>query len=44
VHPAALGLYRETGWREVHSLRPDWLREAAGDEGPDVVVMVGPPG
>ena len=44
VHPAALALYRATGWREVHSLRPDWLREAAGDEGPDVVVMVGPPG
>lgn len=44
VHPAALGLYRSLGWREVHRLRPTWLREAAGDQGPDVVVMVGPPG
>ncbi len=44
VHPAALGLYRSAGWREVHRLRPTWLREVAGDEGPDVVVMVGPPG
>jgi len=43
VHPAAQVLYRSAGWREVHRLRPAWLRDAAGDQGPDVVVMVGPP-
>jgi GNAT superfamily N-acetyltransferase len=40
VHPAAAGLYAATGWREVHRLRPQWLREAAGEDGPDVAVMV----
>ncbi|MCR1781035.1 GNAT family N-acetyltransferase [Nocardioides carbamazepini] len=40
VHPAALALYRRSGWSEVLALRPAWLREAAGEEGPDVVVMV----
>lgn len=40
VHPAALGLYLATGWHEVHRLRPEWLREAAGETGPDVLVMV----
>lgn len=44
VHPAAIALYRATGWREVHRLRPEWLREAAGDEGPDVTVMIRPLG
>ncbi|TNM38369.1 hypothetical protein FHP29_13960 [Nocardioides albidus] len=37
-----LELYRRSGWTEVLSLRPDWLRETAGDEGPDVVVMALP--
>jgi GNAT superfamily N-acetyltransferase len=40
VHPAAAGLYAATGWREVARIRPDWLRRAAGDDGPDVAVMV----
>lgn len=39
-HPAALQLYEATGWHEVLRVRPDWLRSAAGDAGPDVVVMV----
>lgn len=39
VHPAALSLYRRAGWTAVLTLRPAWLREAAGDQGPDVVVM-----
>lgn len=39
IHPAARSLYDATGWREVMRLRPRWLREAAGEEGPDVVVM-----
>jgi GNAT superfamily N-acetyltransferase len=38
--PAALRLYEATGWREVMRLRPSWLRQAAGEGGPDVVVMV----
>ncbi|GAA1506891.1 GNAT family N-acetyltransferase [Nocardioides humi] len=42
VHPAALTLYRREGWSEVLRLRPDWLRDAVGDAGPDVVVMVLP--
>lgn len=37
--PSALRLYDATGWREVLRLRPDWLVEAAGSAGPDVVVM-----
>lgn len=40
VHPAALALYRRAGWTEVLSLRPDWLREVAGNDGPDVSVLV----
>jgi GNAT superfamily N-acetyltransferase len=40
VHPAGLSLYESSGWREVLRLRPGWLRAAAGDEGPDVRVMV----
>jgi GNAT superfamily N-acetyltransferase len=40
THPAALSLYLATGWRVVHRFRPDWLRAAAGAEGPDVQVMV----
>lgn len=40
VHAGALSLYVSTGWRTVHRVRPDWLREAAGEEGPDVQVMV----
>lgn len=39
IHPAALSLYRGSGWSEVLSLRPHWLRHAAGESGPDVVVM-----
>jgi len=39
IHPAALALYRGSGWSEVLNLRPDWLRDAAGVSGPDVVVM-----
>lgn len=39
LHPAALTLYRRSGWTEVLSVRPDWLQQAAGDDGPDVVVM-----
>ncbi len=42
VHPGAMALYDATGWRVAGSLRPDWLRAAAGDQGPDVVVMVLP--
>lgn len=42
VHPAALTLYESTGWHEVLRIRPAWLRDAAGDEGPDVQVMVLP--
>jgi GNAT superfamily N-acetyltransferase len=40
VHPGALTLYRSTGWREVMSLRPEWLTSEVGDQGPDVVVLV----
>lgn len=39
VHPAALSLYRGSGWSEVLNVRPEWLRDAAGEDGPDVVVM-----
>ncbi|WP_408898545.1 GNAT family N-acetyltransferase [Nocardioides sp. R1-1] len=39
VHPAALTLYRHSGWSEVLRLRPEWLREAAGEDGPELVVM-----
>ncbi len=44
VHPAALSLYLATGWRDVHRFRPDWLREAAGEEGPDVHLLIHPSG
>jgi GNAT superfamily N-acetyltransferase len=40
VHPGAMALYLASGWRVVHRLRPEWLREAAGEEGPDVHVLV----
>lgn len=40
VHANALNLYAATGWHEVLRLRPSWLRETVGDEGPDVRVMV----
>ncbi|WP_104105151.1 GNAT family N-acetyltransferase [Nocardioides sp. 616] len=42
VHPGAMSLYLASGWRVVHRFRPDWLREAAGEEGPNVHVMVLP--
>lgn len=42
VHAAALSLYGTAGWREVLGVRPTWLREAAGDGGPDVRAMVLP--
>lgn len=33
-------MYRNAGWRTVHQIRPAWLTDALGDEGPDVLVMV----
>lgn len=42
VHPAAIALYTDTGWQVVHQARPEWLRDAKGDEGPDVLIMVLP--
>lgn len=39
IHPAAAALYESTGWRELTRLRPAWLLEAAGEDGPDVRVM-----
>ena len=39
-HPAAMSLYLGSGWRVVHRSRPDWLTAVAGDDGPDVHVMV----
>lgn len=35
-----MSLYFATGWRIVHWLRPDWLRDDAGEDGADVHVMV----
>lgn len=40
VHPAAMKMYLGAGWQVVGSLRPAWLREAAGEAGPDVTVMI----
>ena len=40
THAGAYGLYRATGWQEVMRLRPEWLLDAAGDDAPEVVVMV----
>lgn len=40
VHAAALSLYRSEGWREAGRLRPAWLEDALGDDGPDVQVLV----
>jgi GNAT superfamily N-acetyltransferase len=40
THPAALTLYRATGWRVVDRLRPAWLYDVVGHEGPDVHVMI----
>jgi GNAT superfamily N-acetyltransferase len=37
IHAAALALYRARGWREVATVRPQWLVEAGGD---DVLVMM----
>jgi GNAT superfamily N-acetyltransferase len=42
AHDAALRLYTSSGWREVARVRPPWLRETLGDQGPDVRVMVLP--
>jgi GNAT superfamily N-acetyltransferase len=42
VHAAALAMYESSGWREVLPVRPEWLRAAAGDEVPDIRVMVLP--
>lgn len=41
-HPGAIALYLSSGWRTVHRLRPHWLSDVAGDQGPDVHVMVLP--
>ena len=38
--PAALRLYESTGWTEVLRTRPDWLANAADNDGLEVVVMV----
>lgn len=37
VHAAAVGLYRSRGWREIATVRPQWLVGAGGDH---VQVMV----
>lgn len=42
THGGAYGLYQATGWKEVMRLRPQWLLDAAGDDAPEVVVMVLP--
>lgn len=42
VHAAALALYESAGWQEALRIRPGWLQETLGDEGPDVRVMVLP--
>ena len=42
ARPAALGLYTSSGWQEVVRTRPEWLRAARGDDGPDVRVLVLP--
>ena len=45
THSGAYALYQTTGWTEVMRLRPQWLldaADAAGDETPEVVVMVLP--
>jgi GNAT superfamily N-acetyltransferase len=39
-HPGAMTLYLTMGWRTVHRLRPDWLRDTAGEQGPEIHVMV----
>lgn len=38
-HTRALDLYRRKGWREVGTLRPDWLR---ADAGPVLLLVAGP--
>jgi GNAT superfamily N-acetyltransferase len=40
VHDVALRLYTASGWQEVARVRPPWLQETLGDQGPDVRVMV----
>jgi GNAT superfamily N-acetyltransferase len=42
THPHAMSLYLATGWRSVHQFRPEWLAAVAGEQGPDVHVMVLP--
>jgi len=42
THRTAASLYESSGWREVLRLRPAWLRDVVGDEGPEVRVMVLP--
>lgn len=42
VHPAAPALYADAGWQAIHRARPEWLRNAKGEEGPDVVIMILP--
>ncbi|MBM7517684.1 GNAT family N-acetyltransferase [Nocardioides nitrophenolicus] len=42
LHAAALALYLGSGWAEVLRLRPAWLREAAGEDAPEVRVLVLP--
>lgn len=39
IDHAASSLYRSAGWHEVMRRRPEWLRQAVGDDGPDVQVM-----
>lgn len=40
LHPAAIALYRASGWQVVHRFRPGWLQGREGDDAPDVHVMV----
>lgn len=42
VHAAASALYASSGWREALRVRPEWLRAAAGEDVPDVRVLVLP--
>lgn len=40
THATALAMYQDAGWREVMRLRPQWLKDATGDQGPEALVMV----
>lgn len=42
-HGGARRLYLSSGWRDVTTVRPEWLTSVVGDAGPDVHVMVLPP-